>query len=299
MNGLLRAIDPKFLWWFERVDYVIGIVMMKNNIRIFLLIALATVILGCAKEEAVLKTTSATSSEDWPSEVQYYALRPPYDEGGPGIDAQGLLNFPTNPEFNFPYGPDKELPRFPFSVIEVPNKLYLKETCLFDVSKLENNKTYHKLQNGSLTIGFIEGSGGAGERRVLKLKSSSAKGWNSQWGFSPTVEQEDPDVFYFHLYNSESMFLYLSKPCIEFGFEVAPNHKNYDHNFYVDYGDWIRDDSKGSVMRTTKSPSGARLYAVKATKPFRMITITSTGSPTAAPLADGLAIANIRYRLAD
>lgn len=273
--------------------------MKKEYVRPLIVAAIATIIISCSKEEASMQDTSNKSSASAPHHVEEYAFFPAYQTREPGRDATGSLNYPNRPELNFPYGPDDvELQRYPFEVIESPTASYLKETCLFDVSQLENDKTYHKLQNGSLKIGFFEGGSYLDERRGIKLKSSSASGWNSHWGFSPTVENENPDVFFFHIYNFYSIYIYLSKPCIEFGFEVAPNHKNAEHNFFVYYGDWLNDDSKGSVTVKTKSPSGARLYAVKATKPFRMITILSSESPTAAPVAEGLAIANIRYKLA-
>lgn len=273
--------------------------MKKECVRSLILVGLTTMIISCSKKEVLAPETSDKSAASATTQVEEYAFFPAYQTREPGQDATGSLNYPTKPSLNFPYGPDDvELPRYPFKVIESPIASYLKETCLFDVSKLENNKSYHKLQNGSLRIGFFEGNSYLDEIRGIKLKSSSANGWNSHWGFSPTVENENPDVFFFHIYNFYSIYIYLSKPCIEFGFEIAPNHKNANHNFFVYYGDYTNDDSKGSVTVNTKSPSGARLYAVKATKPFRMVTILSSESPTAAPVAEGLAIANIRYKLA-
>ena len=268
--------------------------MNRKNIYVAILAVVATVTASCSKDEII--TEKADQVAQTSSSFEYQDLILPENTEAPaGTDATGGLNYPTAPHLQFPNGPDEELPYYPFEVVKSPTASYLTETCLFDVSKLENNKTYHKLQNGSLRIGFF--SAGFEELRMLKLASSSPSGWNAQWGLPPAVENEKPDVFYAHLWNFQSMIIYLSKPCTEFGFEIAPNNKIGTHRFYVDYGDWLNDDTKGSVSVETHSPSGASLVAVKASKPFRLIRIHSTGSPTL-PVADGLAIANIRYRLA-
>lgn len=270
--------------------------MKVSRFRSCMFVVLGAMILSCSKEEAVSPETVANMSSQAQTDVEHYAWFPIYKGGDPGIDAVGSLNIPTEPRFNFPYGPDDEVrPKYPFKIIAQPDQRYIDETCLFDVSALEQNKTYHKLRNGSLTIGFFDG--GFEEIGLLKLPSSSETGWNSHWGLPPAVEKERPDVFYYNTWNSYSIIIYLSKPCIEFGFEIAPNNKTWQHSFYVDYGDWLNDDSKGNVSVETKSPSGAALAAIKATKPFRLVRIWSIGSPTL-PLAEGMAISNLRYKLA-
>lgn len=264
--------------------------------RSCMLVALGTMVFSCAKEDtAVLETATNVSSQAL-NNVEQYAWFPIYKSGDPGKDAVGSLNTPTEPRLNFPHGPDDEVrPDYPFTVIKQPDQRYTSETCLFDVSALEQNKTYHKLRNGNLTIGFFDG--GFEEIRLLKLPSSNEAGWNSHWGLPPAVEQEKPDVFYYNTWNFHSIIIYLSKPCIEFGFEIAPNNKSWTHSFSIDIGDWLDDHSKGTLSVETKSPSGAALAAIKATKPFRLVRIWSIGSPTL-PLAEGMAISNIRYKLA-
>jgi hypothetical protein len=264
--------------------------MKKNDFRSLVFVALGTMILSCSKEEAPVVTTEkkiAATNAAVPYELAFQGSVGSY---AAGKDASKPLYFPGEPDDPWQW------PKYPFSVIATPTKEYLDETCLVDVSKLENNKTYHTIQNGKLTIGFFS-DGGSG-LRFLKLKSGSKDGWNSEWGTSPNVGSKNPDVFY-SLISREQLVIYLSKPCIEFGFEVAPNHKDYDHKFGASYGDWLFDDAKGYVSSiVTRSPSGARLISVKATKPFTMITLGSGDSPTGDLPVEGVAIANIRYKLA-
>jgi hypothetical protein len=270
---------------------------MKTTLfRSCVFIALGTMFFSCAKDDAAVLESATNVSSQALNEAEQFAWFPTYKEVDPGKDASGSLNTPTEPRPNFPYGPDDEIPkRYPFKVIDKPDLGYVNETCLFDIADLERNKSYHKLQNGSLRIGFFDD--GFEPLRLIKLPSSSESGWNAHWGTTPAVEQEKPDVLYYNTWNSRSIIIYLSKPCTEFGFEIAPNNKRSTHSFIVDVGDWLNDDSKGTVSVETKTPSGAALAAIKATKPFRMVRIWSIGSPTL-PLAEGMAISNIRYTLA-
>jgi len=265
--------------------------MKKKYLRFLVVAALAAMNIGCSKEDATLApgTKMASINEEVPYELSFPNYGAPSEAG---VDPPNNLIFPMPPDdpYNWPY--------YPYTVIQQPTAEYLKETCLFDVSKLENNKTYTRLKNGKLTIGFYSGQND-NYTRLLKLKSGSESGWNSDWGAAPFIERENPDVFYSNVGRGE-LIIYFSKPCIEFGFEFAPNHKNYNHNLTAAYGDWIFDNAKGNVSQlTARSPSGARLIAVKSTKPFTMITIRNGDSPTGDLDARGFAIANLRYRLAD
>jgi hypothetical protein len=264
--------------------------MKRNYFRSLLTMVLGTMIISCSKEEAPLITSQtkvAATNALVPYELSFGGSIGNY---GAGKDATKPLSFPGEPDDPWQW------PSYPFTAISTPTKEYMNETCLVDVSKLENNKTYHTIQNGKLTIGFFSDGGSA--LRFLKLKSGGKDGWNSEWGTLPGIESRNPDVFY-SLISREQLVIYLSKPCIEFGFEVAPNHKNYDHKFGASYGDWLFDDAKGHVSGlVTKSPSGARLISVKATQPFTMITLGSGDSPTGDLPVEGVAIANIRYKLA-
>lgn len=254
-------------------------------------VVLGTMIISCSKKDNAAPDQPKELSRGQGKVKGTYAVLPPYNVGEPGTDPATKLIFPKQPE-DIPYGP-----KYPFTLIDLPTAEYLKETCLFDISKLENKKTYHKLQNGSLTLGFFDFISHT-PVRLLKLNTSSAKGWNSAWGTSPNVERENPNVLYAEVGNREDLVIYLSKPCTEFGFEIAPNHKNYDHLFDVSFGDWIYDNSKGGVSSKTAKSPGAKLVAIKATKPFTMITIGSADSPGSTIDLVGFAISNIRYTLA-
>jgi hypothetical protein len=264
---------------------------MKNYLTTFTVLALGTMIMSCSKEEAAVnpKPDLSVTNQKELYELSFTGQVSDYQSG---TDAPKALHFPGPPDD--PYGG----PKYAYTVIQTPTPQYLEETCLVDVSKLENNKTYHSVQNGKLTIGFFSGPFNDSKIRLLKLKSSSSTGWNSTWGLKPNVEVENPDVFY-TIISREEIIIKLSKPCIEFGFEIAPNHKNYDHRFGAAYGDWVFDDNKGLVSGlNTRSPLGAKVIAVKATKPFTMITLRSGDSPTGDLPVEGVAIANIRYKLA-
>ena len=273
---------------------------MKKRCVQSVLLVLATAVLGCDKGETLTEEVSTISSVNVTA-VNEYAWPLRTVVGEPGIDATGSLNYPKDPRLEFPDGPREDPPRLPFKSINQPTANYIKETCLFDISQLEDHKTYTKIQNGSLRIGFFDTDqySAFDPYPVLKLKSSSPTGWNSHWGFKPDVENEHPDVLYFEIWNFGFKYIYLSKPCIEFGFELAPNHKNEEHEFGVYFGNWMDDITNGYAGPVVKSPSGARLFAIKATKPFRMITIFNADNPKSSQQSGGFAIANIRYKLAE
>jgi hypothetical protein len=252
-----------------------------RGLFLFISVLVVTIIISCSKEDVASNDSTQTSKTN--VVVEYYSVNPPYDEGEPGKE-------PTNP-WEPPIVSDSASmdPQYPYTVIEIPTKAYKDETCLLDLSKLEVHKTYHSIQNDDLTVSF-------GSESVLKLNSGPT-GWNSHWGSAPNVECENPDVLYSTIYFN-IMVIYLSKPCVEFGFELAPNHQNYDHNFGAIFGNDFLDYSEGFTSSVIRSPSGARLFAIKASHPFTQITIKSNDSPTGDISANGIAFANIRYKLA-
>jgi hypothetical protein len=85
-------------------------------------------------------------------------------------------------------------------------------------------------------------------------------------GALPIAEQEAPDVLYTH-YGIEDIIIMLSKPCIEFRLEVAPNSQNRDYTFSASFGINLMQSKSGFVSGTTaRTPSGAALIAIKATE---------------------------------
>jgi hypothetical protein len=253
--------------------------------KIYLLTSIfaAVITIGCSKEEVAVSDSTQTSAVA--KTVNHYSVNPPYDVGKPGEEPQVPLNPPT--------GGDSLItdPKYPYTVIEIPTKAYKDETCLLDISKLEVHRTYHAIQNDKLTITFTGDS-------VLKLNSGPT-GWNSRWGSAPYVECENPDVLFFRPTYSIVTVIYLSKPCIEFGFELAPNHQDYDHSFGAVFGNDFLDYSEGFTSSIIRSPWGARLFALKATHPFTQVTVLLGDSPTGDTPVNGVAFANIRYKLAE
>jgi len=266
-------------------------IMKKIYLRSFMVLVLSTMIISCSKEESATTDSIKESSINQASSKQIYAVLPPYNVGEEGKDSNGKVKQPRQPDWN------TTLPNYAFSFIDKPTTEYTKETCLIDISGLEYNKDYHKLQNGTLTIGFFDVISDK-PTRLLKLKSSNATGWNANWGISPYVEQGTPDVLFYSGSRAEKLVISLSKPCVEFGFEIAANHQNSDHLFELLAGDYTYDGSKGNVVQTTKGPGGAKLIMVRSTKPFTTVTFGSADSPTGVTDIQGLAIANIRYKLA-
>jgi hypothetical protein len=262
--------------------------MKKLKIYSLVVLGIATMLISCSKEEGMVSDSARKSSTD--AVVNSYSVNPPYDDGLPGTDAK--INFIV------PESPDDQSggPYYPFTIIKTPTSTYKEETCLLNFSGLESNKTYHKITGGKLAIGFYDES--HLPARVLKLDNGPS-GWNSIWGSNPNVECKNPDVLYVKTLGYIVAYIYLSKPCIEFGFEVAPNHQDYDHHFSVGYGNYFISPANGIINSTSRSPSGASLVAIKATKPFTTVTIFLDDSPTGDIPSRGLAIANIRYKLAN
>jgi len=186
----------------------------------------------------------------------------------------------------------------PFTAIPIPSKEYIKETKLLDISQLIAGGFYHQIGIEDFYIAFFDRFGES-EYNLQKLKSNGPPfGWNYKWNRIPFVENEYPEV----LFNAEfrgEVSIVLSKPCTEFGFELAPNIKNRNTNFMVWYGNSIFDNSAGEITSlTTNNPSGARLFALKSTTPFNAVTILWGEFFAADFEPGGSAITNIRYKLA-
>jgi hypothetical protein len=125
---------------------------------------------------------------------------------------------------------------------------------------------------------------------------NSPFGWSAHWGYSPYVENENPDVLYSP--TEVDITIVLSKPCIEFGLEASPNRQDRDYEIGFYAGNYTFDDSAGHPGAITRTPSGARLIAVKSKKPFTVVTFCWVRHSSVDPWPSGVAIANIRYKLA-
>jgi hypothetical protein len=263
--------------------------MKKNYLCSLMLVALGTMIISCSKEESAvpIKPTSTANTKAAAAQLESVSRDLVFT---PGVEPAGNVYFPGRPDDPWSW------PTYPFTKISTPTAAYKQEACLVDISSLEYGKSYKKVKNGKLIMGFFD-ENGTTEIPMIKLKTSSVEGWNAKWGVLPNVEAENPDVLF-----TQTMFrsvvIVLSKPCIEFGFEMAPNSQVRSFSLSANFGDWIYDPAKGGVANEIKSPEGARLFAVKATKPFTMVHIDYGGSPVDG-YPNGVALANIRYKLAN
>jgi hypothetical protein len=254
---------------------------LNDGIRIA--VAISMFLSSCAKNEE-----SATNVPAAIAEVHTVGPQP---TPTPGSE-------PSNPIPLPPYDPGVRPPDQPYTAIDNPTAAYINETCLFDISKMVVGSTYHQVNNKNINIGFFSAYDAIKVQRFTNT-GSPTWGWNAHWNYSPYVEKERPDVLVTG--EDQTFVLALSKPCIEFGIEVSPNIQQADHLYAVDFGNFVYDSSAGYAQQRLKTPSGARLFAVKSTKPFSVVTIGfvfENGSVDYINLPDGLAIANIRYKLA-
>lgn len=242
--------------------------------------ALCALVFSCSKEQATIDNPSKVSaSKEIP--VRYTLNSNHFTT--PGIEPKPTVN-----EFVAPDKPFTE-PTMPSTNILTPTREYLKETCLFDISHLDVSKSYHQINNKNLNISFSS--------IVSRLKSdSSAYGWPAHWGYLPYVESEAPNLLYSSM--EAEIIVVLSKPCIEFGFEASPDMQIREFGFSFFAGNYPFDSSAGLPGALTHTPSGARLIAVKATKPFTVLTIVWGRSSSVDSPPGGIAMANIRYKLA-
>jgi hypothetical protein len=261
--------------------------MKKICLNLVMPVIIGMVILSCSKEEAIVVDSSANAALS--TLAEQYSVNSPFDEGVLGIDPDIVLDLPTEPE-----SPTRP-PRPPFQIYETPTQNYKDSTSSFDVSQLETHKTYHKIQNEKLSIAFFDTDGTPA--RVLKL-NPGAEGWNANWGNMPYVESINPEVLYIKVKAYLVTTIHLSKPVTEFGLEIAPDHQNFDHLLNVDFGSWHYGATAGIVWSRTKSPSGARLFAIKSCRPFTTVFIWQYDGSDEVP-ARAFAIANIRYKLAE
>jgi hypothetical protein len=147
-----------------------------------------------------------------------------------------MINLPTETE-------SPERPNWlPFDIYQNPTQSYKDSTTSLDISQVESHKTYHKIQNENLSIAFFDTNGAPS--RLLKLQPG-AEGWNSAWGTAPQVESGNPEVLYIKYSSYLVTTIQLSKPCIEFGMEIAPDHQNFDHLLDVDFGSWFYGATPG------------------------------------------------------
>ncbi len=212
----------------------------------------------------------------------------------PGIE-------PGNP-LSIPIPPDPPFRTTEWNNANVPTPEYLTRTNRFNFSFLEEGKTYHQLNTPALNMAFFSGDGDGKAIKVRRLKPTTPApyGWTCTWNNLNQTQSKHPEVLFVAEFR-EAFMIILSKPCIEFGFELAPNrqNKNFGFRFYV--GNYYFDETRGGTAMLTRTPNGARLYSVQATAPFSVITVSRyrEAGEDLSITHDGVALANIRYKLAE
>jgi len=261
---------------------------------IFLGVIYLAVISSCAKNEAdLLNNTAKTAAV----EVTAVTLTIPDIPGytpKPGIE-------PGNP---IPY-PDEECEITPGGSTTNygnPSIDYLEGTTVFNISQLEEGSTYHQINNDNLNMAFYSGDGDKKPISVRRLTPTTASpyGWTPYWNTLDLVEQEHPEVLFAPRFE-RAIIIVLSKPCVKFGFELAPNLQNQLLNCAVFWGNAPMDSSRGAFDYQIKTPSGAALYSIEEEGNYKFTVITILiyppgNNPIVNP--EGLAMANIRYKLA-
>jgi hypothetical protein len=177
---------------------------------------------------------------------------------------------------------------------------YLQKTKKLDLSYLADGAVNHIIGKDDLTLyvdpDFVQGA--------FRKLSSGPKGWWTHWNYSPYAESENPIVLFAvdHRYGTKNpvngMGISLGRAVTSFGFEIAPNSTGKDVKVLVTYNNYggYRGQTMFAVEQTISSPSGARLIALKSNMPFTYVGIQLQDQKYP---AEGFAIANIRYQLAD
>jgi hypothetical protein len=264
---------------------------MKNNrLCSFLLAGLCSAFVSCTKEEVTInKKPSKLASTQAATTSLVYMQQFPVLIGEQATGSMPALLVYGDEDV---YDPTK----YPFERIPEATSAYKKGTCLFDISHLEAGKAYRQVDNKNLNIAFFDPS--RIDLYLTKLKATTPPdiGWTAAWGTVPSVESTNPDVLYIN--SDDEFYILLSKPVTEFGFELAPNSQDKEFRYRVYYGNTQFDDTREYIQDGVKTPSGARLFAVKSTKPFNTVTIFYSKTTGTDVGSQGAAIANIRYKLA-
>jgi len=264
--------------------------MKKIYFRALVVPAMCMALLGCSKEER--------SSTNNPQKVSVDKAAVASET----IDFSNHTVVPGKPGGKFPamlleYYELEDHTRYPYTAINTVTPEYLAETCPFDLSQLEDGKSYKQIDNKNLKMQFHVNSQNTSP--VVKISSVAAPafGWTAAWGTYPNVQQGNPQHL-IYTYNDKDFVILLSKPCIEFGFEIAPNSQGKEYGYGVSFGNAKFDDNRGSGGARVTTPLGAKLIAVKATQPFNTINITYSKQTGTDLGSSGIALANIRYKLA-
>jgi hypothetical protein len=252
-----------------------------------------TAIIGCAKNEPSITASSELSAIQVTADMPLTVPDVPGYTPKAGIEPGQPIPAPA---------PNKPGPgAASYSSWEKPDANYRKGLCLFSISHLEEGSTYHQMNNERLNIAFYTGD--ASPKPILARRlvptTPAPYGWTAHWNYKPWVENEHPEVLFISRFE-KSIAIVLSKPCIKFGLELSPNRQNLAYDFEAYFGNSLYDLSIGYIDKLINTPSGARLYSVEAEKPFTVVTISLNYSDVNRDInPEGIAIANIRYKLAN
>lgn len=208
---------------------------------------------------------------------------------------------PSNP-LSIPIPPDPPFKETEWTSENLPSAEYLNRTDPFNFSFLEEGKTYHQLNTPALNIAFFGGDGDGKAIKVRRLKPTTPApyGWSCRWDNYNQTQSKHPEVLFVSEFR-EAFMIILSKPCVEFGFELAPNRQNKNFGFRMYVGNYYYDGTRGSTGMLIRTPNGARMFSIQATAPFSVITIPryNDSGEDLSITHDGVALANIRYKLAE
>jgi hypothetical protein len=268
--------------------------MKKSNFIIYILIFFISGLYSCSKGDI---KQDEVSQENIVAEPSTYTI--PLGSGDPdGSETVDLnlppLNFPSDPE-DWQDRPSEHIP------IEFATPEYLKETRLLDISKLKTGSFYHQIGKKDFSIAFFNEHRQGVNLQKLKANTPAPKGWKSEWNIFPFVEKDCSDVLFSSIENGYFIIV-LSKPCIEFGFEMTPNALGKNVSYFVSYGTFQYDGASGSLEPlTTYNPGGARIFALRSQKPFTEVEIYcyDLWEDQIGDNPGGSAITNIRYALAN
>jgi hypothetical protein len=265
--------------------------MKKFTLHVLLVASIAATLSSCSKNEPSL--------EDAPKEADLtktYTYTVPIETGTSNDTLKVNLKLPT---INYPPDDTGDGNSGEHTWIEFINTSYLKETCLLDISKLKAKYFYHQIGTKSFSVAFFNSDKERICMQKLKAKTPAPNGWNSAWNIPPFVECEYPEVL-FNPTDNGSFTIVLSEPCTEFGFELTPNIQGENVNFNSIFGNYQYDSSSGEIQPiTTYNPGWARIFALKAKEPFKVVEVIPYDDPEEVGYtAGGSAITNIRYTVA-
>jgi hypothetical protein len=174
--------------------------------------------LGCSKNENNILETSAVNQAS--TNYKYTVPTVPGYTPPKGVE--------PGPPIPFPIRPDTLTAGSPLYGYGGPNPDYLKNTCLFTISHLEEGSTYHQINNEKLNIAFYSADGERRPISVRRLKPTTPYpyGWTEHWNSPPFVENEHPEVLFTSDFET-TFIIVFSKRCVKFGWNYRQTSKMY------------------------------------------------------------------------